>query len=145
MECRILTFDELDKDTLYDVLRLRSQTFVVDQGVRYLDPDGYDKGAYHMLCTENGRPIGYLRILKRGMTFDTAAIGRIIAIDRRKGVGTEMMNRAFDFLRDVMHEDVVKIEAQVRLHGFYSKLGFEPYGEEFDEGGLAHVNMIKRL
>ncbi len=66
MEFRILTFDELDKDTLYDILNLRSRVFVVEQGVRYLDPDGYDRKCMHMLCTEEGELVGYLGSSREG-------------------------------------------------------------------------------
>ncbi len=144
MEFRILTFDELDKETLYDILELRSSVFVVEQGVRYLDPDGYDRRCYHMLCTEDGKLVGYLRILPPGLTFDTAAIGRIVAVERRKGIGSAMMRKAIGYIEDTMHEDVISLEGQARLVDFYRKFGFETYGERFLEGGLEHYNMVRR-
>lgn len=144
MDFRILTYDELDKDTFYGILKLRSEVFVVEQGVRYLDPDGYDQRCYHMLCTDGGRLVGYLRILPPGLTFDTAAIGRIIAVDRRKGIGSAMMERAISFIEDDLHEEVISLEGQARLVDFYRKFGFETYGERFLEGGLEHYNMVRR-
>ncbi len=144
MDFRILTFDELDKGTLYDILNLRSRVFVVEQGVRYLDPDGYDRRCYHMLCTEGDELVGYLRILPAGLTFDTPAIGRIIAVERGKGIGSAMMERAIRYIEDTMHADVISLEGQSRLIGFYGRFGFETCGEEFLEGGIPHYNMVRR-
>ena len=33
------------------------------------------------------------------------------------------------------------LHAQLTSVAFYSSLGFEAYGEEFDEAGIAHVSM----
>ena len=42
-------FSELDKDELYQILRLRSEVFVVEQDCIYQDIDNKDQIATHLL------------------------------------------------------------------------------------------------
>ena len=49
MDIEIKTFNELDTDTLYDILQLRSSVFVVAQNCAYQDIDGKDKKALHII------------------------------------------------------------------------------------------------
>ena len=142
MEFRIVRYDDLDRDTLYDILALRSAVFVEEQGCAYRDVDGRDRHAYHMTCTEGGRLVGYLRILYRGETFDEMSIGRVVVTDRRRGIGTEMVRRALDFIKRELNEDAVRIESQTYAAEMYERLGFVRVGEEFLEDGIPHVQML---
>ena len=142
MDTVILHYSELDRDTLYDILELRMSVFVVEQDCVYMDIDGRDVDAYHMICRENGEIKGYLRILKPGALFREASIGRVIAVDRRKGIASRMVSSAIDFIRDDMHEDRIRIESQVYAAGLYEKLGFVKDGEEFLEDGIPHIQMV---
>ena len=54
MDIEIKTFNELDTDTLYDILQLRSSVFVVEQNCVYQDIDGKDKEALHIILKKNG-------------------------------------------------------------------------------------------
>ena len=142
MDTVILHYSELDRDTLYDILELRMSVFVVEQDCAYMDIDGRDVDAYHMICRENGEIKGYLRILKPGAFFKEASIGRVIAVDRRRGIATEMVSSAVDFIRDTLHEGRIRIESQVYAAGLYEKLGFVKDGEEFLEDGIPHIQMV---
>ena len=142
MEFRILRYDDLDRDTLYDILALRAEVFVVEQRCAYLDPDGRDKNCYHMICTENGKMKGYLRILPPGEFFKEASIGRVLVTDRRKGIATEIVRRALDFIFKELRQDTVRVEAQTYAVGLYGKFGFETIGEEFMDEGIPHIQML---
>ena len=142
MEFRIVRYDDLDRDTLYDILALRSAVFVEEQACAYRDVDGRDRHAYHMTCTDGGRLVGYLRILDRGETFDEVSIGRVVVTDRRRGIGTEMVRRALEFITEDLHEDAVRIESQTYTAEMYERLGFVRIGEEFLEDGIPHVQML---
>ena len=104
--------------------------------------DGRDRHAYHMTCTDGGRLVGYLRILDRGETFDEMSIGRVVVTDRRRGIGTEMVRRALDFIKRELNEDAVRIESQTYAAEMYERLGFVRVGEEFLEDGIPHVQML---
>ena len=142
MDIVIMHYSELDRDTLYDILELRMSVFVVEQDCAYMDIDGRDVDAYHMICREDGVIKGYLRILKPGAFFKEASIGRVIAVDRRRGIATEMVSSAVDFIRDTLHEGRIRIESQVYAAGLYEKLGFVKDGEEFSEDGIPHIRMV---
>ena len=44
-----LPFDALSREQLYEVLRLRSEVFVVEQNCVFQDMDGLDDQAMHLL------------------------------------------------------------------------------------------------
>lgn len=55
-------FSELTVEQIYAVLRLRADVFVVEQHCVYLDPDGKDFFALHLLGMENDSLVAYLRL-----------------------------------------------------------------------------------
>ena len=144
MDVSICSFSELDKLTLYEILASRMEVFVVEQNCFYQDVDGKDIDAFHLICRDEGRMVGYLRILRPGATFEEASIGRVLVKDRRKGIATEMIRRAIGFITDVLHEDVIRIESQTYVCGLYEKLGFVKVGDEFLDAGAPHIQMVYR-
>lgn len=72
---------------------------------------------------------------------DTFHIGRVIASERRKGYGTQIMKTAIKFATEELHADSVIIEAQTYAKNFYEKLGFIKTSEPFDEDGIEHIQM----
>ena len=142
MEFRIFRYDELDRDLLYDILALRSKIFVVEQRCAYLDPDGRDRDCFHMVCTDDRKIKGYLRILPPGSVSEEASIGRVLVTDRGKGIATEMVRRALDFIDNELHQDRIRVEAQTYAVGLYEKLGFEKEGKEFLDEGIPHIQML---
>lgn len=146
MKLVIKRFDELSVKELYEILRLRSEVFVVEQECVYQDCDGNDRDAYHVYAEQNGVTQGCLRILQRGQTFDTAAIGRVAvrAEYRGKGLARRMMEEALCLLCDVLGENIVKLSAQVYVEDFYKSVGFRPVSEPYLEEGIPHVDMEYR-
>jgi ElaA protein len=70
-------FNALTVDELYDLLRLRSEIFVVEQNCVYLDLDGKDKLALHLIGEYDGKTSS-CRLLNQGKFFDNASIGRVV-------------------------------------------------------------------
>ncbi len=56
------TYDELSKDELYTLLRLRAEVFVVEQDCPYQDVDNKDQKAIHFFAKKNGEVVAYSRI-----------------------------------------------------------------------------------
>ena len=50
MELVIKRFEELSNKELYNILKLRSEVFVVEQKCNYVDMDDIDYEAFHILC-----------------------------------------------------------------------------------------------
>ena len=71
-------FHELGVDNLYDALALRCRVFVLEQGP-YLDPDGIDRQAWHLLGRDgHGTLHAYLRVVDPGVKFTEPSLGRVV-------------------------------------------------------------------
>ena len=84
MELVIKHFSELTLEELHDILKLRTEIFIVEQNCPYQDIDGADKVAYHLYLKENNEILAYLRVLPEGATYKEASIGRVVSARRRE-------------------------------------------------------------
>ncbi|ROR92943.1 GNAT family N-acetyltransferase [Nocardioides aurantiacus] len=139
---------DLDVPTLYDVLVLRAEVFVVEQECAYLDPDGLDllEGTRHLLghLGEGGERdlVAYARVLAPDAAYDAPRIGRVIVAGRGRGrqLGRALMERALEVCATDHPGLPVELGGQAHLEAFYASLGFEP-GEHYVEDGIPHVWM----
>jgi len=140
----INSFFELESTRLYEILRLRSEVFVVEQNCVYQDLDGLDQASLHVCEWQNDKLLAYSRLLAPGVDFDDAsAIGRIITCPsvRRKGHGRPLIEWSIKACEERWPSVSIKLHAQTYLLEFYATFGFERYGEEFLEDGLPHCFM----
>ena len=142
MTLRIKHFNELTADELYAILRLRAAVFVVEQNCPYLDPDNLDQDAVHLWLEDEDGIEAYLRILDRGTESEHVAIGRVIAVKRRCGLGSRILKEGIRVAREQLHADKIYLEAQCYAKGLYEKQGFQPISGEFLLDGIPHVRMI---
>ncbi|NPA43029.1 MAG: GNAT family N-acetyltransferase [Chlorobi bacterium] len=143
---RIKSFDELTKDELYRLLQLRAAVFVTEQNCPYLDPDGKDLTARHLLLYDEGTLAGYARLFGPGEYFPNhAAVGRVVTDPafRKRGYGYRIMEAALEELSRLYPGVPVEISAQTYLIPFYQKLGFRQMGNAYLEDGIPHVRMIR--
>ncbi len=138
MICWTVTdFDGIDPHTLYEILRLRAEVFVVEQVCAYLDVDGRDFLATHLIGQLENRVVAYARWFEEepGMW----SLGRIVTHPdvRGGGLGTRLMSEAVKRLED----RTVVMHAQAHLATFYSRFGFQREGDPFLEDGIPHVFM----
>jgi ElaA protein len=135
---------DLDTSTLYDVLVLRAEVFVVEQQCVYQDPDGLDllEGTRHVIGRDD-RVAAYARVLAPDAQHVTPRIGRVIVAPRARGrrLARELMARALACCAQHWPGEPVELGAQAHLAGFYGSLGFVPMGEPYDEDGILHVWM----
>ncbi len=129
---------DIDPGTLYRILALRSQVFVVEQECAYLDLDGRDlePGAVQVWVEDDGAVLATLRVLDDG---DLARVGRVAtdAEARGRGLAARLMAAALTMVEG----RAVVLDAQAHLAGWYERFGFAVAGEKFDEDGIAHVPM----
>lgn len=142
MELVIKHFDELTNGELYDILKARSDVFVVEQSCPYPDMDGKDKSAYHLFLRDENGIAAYLRVLGAGVSFPEPALGRILTTRRGEGLGAEIVREGIRFAREKLGAEKLRIEAQVYARGFYEKLGFRQCSEPFMDDGIEHIEMI---
>ena len=137
-------FSELTNEELYDILRLRSQIFVVEQDCVYNDLDGHDKDAIHQFLKKDDEIVAYSRLLKPGSRFADYSIGRVVVkeTERGTGLGIQMMKEAKSYIKGTWGAEKIKISAQKYLQNFYESLGFVVITEEYLEDGIPHFGML---
>lgn len=135
-------FPELTVEELYDLLALRAEVFVVEQACAYLDPDGCDREATHLLGTRDGALVAYARWYPEA---GRVRLGRIATAPaaRGRGYGRDVVEEALRRIAADHPDRSVLLHAQAYLQGFYESLGFTPVGEPFDEDGIPHVAMVR--
>lgn len=138
-------FDRLTPAELYELLRLRSRVFVVEQQCAYLDSDGRDPEAFHLLGYRDGTLAAYARLFAPGAYYAEAAIGRIVTAPeaRGAGVGRTLVAKSLEIAARLYGDGPVRIGAQRYLEGFYASFGFKPAGAPYLEDGIPHIEMRK--
>ena len=132
--------NELTARQLYGILKLRGDVFVVEQNSVYSDVDGRD-----LLPTTRHFWLGdvdsYLRVLAE--PDGTYRIGRVVTAKQARGQGlaAKLMTAALDYVGDA---DSV-LSAQTYVQGFYAKFGYVAKGDEYDEDGISHITMWRRV
>lgn len=145
LEWKIIPFDLLSVHELYEILRLRSEIFVVEQNCVYLDLDGKDQKALHLFGTFEGKIVAHARLFKPGISFVHASIGRVTvdAKHREKKWGHELMRQAIAGILDHYGETEITIGAQLYLKKFYESHGFVQTSEMYLEDDIPHIQMEK--
>ncbi len=137
------TFNELSNTELYDIMRLRSEVFVVEQNCIYQDLDDKDQKALHVFGKKDEKVVAYTRIFKPGDYFDNVSIGRVVVAkeERKYGYGKRIMEASIEEINKRFSSVIIELSAQTYLVKFYTDLGFVPFGEEYLEDGIPHIRM----
>ena len=143
IQWQIKSFEDLSTNQLYDILKLRSEIFVVEQNCVYLDIDGKDKLALHLFGEFEGEIVAYSRLFKAGISFDNASIGRVVvdANYRDKKWGHDLMREAISGIKSNFGESQITIGAQLYLKKFYESHGFIQTSEMYLEDDIPHIEM----
>ncbi len=135
-------FADLSARQLYDLLRLRSDVFVVEQDCTFLEMDDRDHepDAEHLWTVDEHGVTATLRLLRDDG--DTWSIGRIVARPdvRSRGVAADLVRAGLDRLGQ-LGATHVHIGAQAQLRDWYARFGFVQDGPRYLEDGILHVPM----
>ncbi len=143
MDLKAKFFDELTTDELYEILRSRSEIFVVEQNCVYQDMDDRDRISLHVFFTENGRTAAYLRAYNTDSR--TVQMGRVLTLRHGTGLGGRLLTEGIRLIREKLDPEKICIDAQCYAAGFYERAGFRICSEEFIEDGIPHVRMALEL
>ena len=137
-------FNELSPAELYQILRLRSEVFVVEQHCPYLDEDNKDQASSHFMGWLQGRLLAYVRILPAGLAFDEVSIGRVVNSPsvRNQGIGKKLMENAILKTWELHGKQNIRIGAQLYLKKFYTSLGFQKVSDIYLEDDIEHIEML---
>lgn len=120
---------------------IRYAVFVEEQGVPVeIELDEWDASVVHALAYDGEQPVGTGRLLPDGR------IGRMAVLKeaRGQGVGVALLNALLGAAKNAGLVQVT-LHAQTHAIGFYQKLGFEAYGDEFDDAGIPHRAMRREI
>ena len=145
LEFKIKPFNELSTPELYQILRLRSEVFVVEQNCVYQDIDNKDQKALHVLGYYNNELAAYCRLFDAGDYFANASIGRVIVAQkfRDQKWGNNLMIEAIAGVQKCFGKNQITISAQLYLQKFYESHGFIKTSEMYLEDDIPHIEMKK--
>lgn len=145
LEFTCLSFNDLNKFELYEILKLRQEVFIVEQDCPYLDADGKDLIAHHVIVRLNNKIVAYTRLLDKGVSYsEFSSVGRLINSKevRGQGVGKKLMMYSIDKIKELYPETNIKISAQSYLIKFYQTFGFQKIGPSYLEDNIPHNAMV---
>lgn len=124
------------------LMAVRTAVFVDEQGVpAALEHDAYDRDAVHLLVlTAADRAVATARLLADGH------VGRMAVLSpwRGRGIGSAMLQGLLQMAAQRGLPEVF-LHAQCQAEPFYARLGFVAEGPVFDDAGIPHRCMRRRI
>ena len=120
---------------------IREEVFVAEQGVpAELEMDEADAECLHAVAFDGERAVATGRLLPDGH------IGRMAVLEkaRGRGVGSALLLALMDESRRRGNREAV-LNAQVQAQAFYERHGYALAGAPYDDAGIPHVEMRRRL
>jgi ElaA protein len=137
-------FNNLTADELYQVMRLRSEVFVVEQNCVFLDADNKDQQCLHFMGWVKNDLVAYTRIAPPGYIYEEPSIGRVVTAPayRKNKIGYTLMEKSIEQCRKISGNAAIKIGAQYYLKNFYASFGFKQVSDIYLEDGIEHIYMM---
>ncbi|MGQ7846530.1 GNAT family N-acetyltransferase [Granulosicoccus sp. 3-233] len=164
MDWHFRRFDTLDSASLFALMKLRVDVFVVEQNCAYPELDDHDNaaGTWHLLGLSNDTLAAYARAMPdqviartlRDRLANTTStiddrhmvrIGRVVVAPAFRGqaLGRALMQRMISHLDREHPRQVQFLAAQTGACSLYESLGFIPVSDRYLEDGIAHVDMMR--
>lgn len=134
-------FSELTTHELYEIIKSRTEIFLLEQNIICQDLDDVDYDSLHCFYEERNRVIAYLRAFYADNTKDVVKIGRVLTLEHGNGLGRKLMQDSIDVIKEKLPCKKICINAQKYATGFYEKFGFNVTSDDFLEEGVVHVAM----
>lgn len=140
-------YSALSKPDLYAIIQQRQQVFILEQRCLYLDLDGLDLPAWHLLGWQAAGTerelVAYLRCLPPGVRYAEPSLGRILTAQSVRGTGSgrDIVARGIAHAQLTFPGQPIRIAAQLHLQAFYAQFGFVPISPAYDEDGIPHLDM----
>ena len=150
IQWRWLPFSAMSAHTLYRLLQLRAEVFVVEQACVFLDLDDLDAQCLHVLgeavdADGSVHLHASTRLVPPGAAFDGASIGRVVTAPsaRGGGIGHALMAESLRLLEQLWGPQPIRIGAQAHLESFYNRHGFVSDNKPYIEDGIPHIEMLR--
>ena len=137
------TFSELSAAELYEILKSRTEVFLLEQNIVCQDMDDVDYDCLHCFISDGKRAVACLRAFVSGD--GEVTIGRVVTLVRKKGLGRELMQKSIEEVKKHFSCNKLVVHAQTQAEGYYEKMGFVTVSDEFMEENVPHVMMEMNL
>lgn len=148
MQIQIKTFQQLTNTELFQIYKLRTQVFVVEQNCVYQEVDDADIISRHLqIKNTDGQLVGYLRLIPESDR-KSIRIGRVVVNPnfRKQGFGRQLVASGIEAAGQGSPQiTTVKIQAQAYLQEFYTSFGFQPVSDVYLDTGIPHIDMVLKL
>ena len=134
-------FDELTTLELFEIYKLRTAVFVVEQNCPYQEVDDKDLQAVHLFAKNAKNLTAYCRLIPSD---DSVHIGRVLVAKEARGSGLarELVQKAMDYCSTYFPNQRIHAQAQSYLQEFYEGFGFRAVSEVYLEDGIEHLDMV---
>lgn len=138
-------FYELSVGELYEILKSRTEVFLLEQNIVCMDMDDVDYDSRHYFYEEDGRVVAYLRAYYDAERQRVVHVGRVLTLQHGVGLGRALMEASIADIVQKMPCDMLTLHSQEYAIGFYEKFGFVVVSDTFMEEGIPHVEMIRKI
>jgi len=122
---------------------IRQIVFVDEQGFSD-EYDDIDPVAHHLVLFSDGKPAATARLFCDSGT--VWHIGRMAVLREFRGIGLgAMVMSELEKKAAELGATEIVLSSQKQASGFYEKLGYEPFGEEYLDQHCPHISMRKFL
>lgn len=121
-----------------DAKLIRELVFIQEQNIPEQDEwDDQDPVSQHFVVYDQDRAIATARLLP------DHHLGRVAVLPeyRGQGIGRLIMLDMIAYAKSQNHP-LLQLSAQTHATSFYEKLGFTVQGDEYDECGIPHIEMV---
>jgi predicted GNAT family N-acyltransferase len=151
-EASIVIAPVKNEGELMQALALREIVFIEEQSVpESMERDADDATAHHVLAFAGRHPVGTGRLVvlataPEGEVGKWGRIGRMAVLQahRRSRIGSKLLD-ALETEARKRGLDGIMLHAQLSAMDFYKRHGYVPNGAVFEEAGMPHLEMKRRL
>jgi ElaA protein len=141
MQWDVKHFGELTTLELFEIYKVRTAVFVVEQNCPYQEVDDKDLQAVHFFAKNAKNLTAYCRLIPAD---DGVHIGRVLVVRKYRGAGLarELVQKAMDYCCEHFPAQPIHAQAQSYLQGFYESFGFKAVSGVYLEDGIPHLDMV---
>ena len=124
---------------------IRRAVFIDEQNVSEPEEwDDLDQGSIHFVGVDAGEDVATGRMV---VADGVAKLQRIAVVKHARGrnLGLDLIKAMMDVAEQDGNVETFKLSAQSYAIPFYERLGFEAYGEDYDDAGIPHRDMERRV
>ncbi|SHK05065.1 ElaA protein [Reichenbachiella agariperforans] len=140
-QIQIKSFDQLDIHSLYRLLKLRVDVFVVEQNCPYPELSEKDQVSDHYMLYDGEELAAYLRTYEREP--GVYGIGRIVTDVRYRGKGLagNLIRQAMARIQATEGAKEIYVQGQSHLIQYYESFGLTVCSEEYLEDNIPHTDL----